>query len=359
MIIYFIVFVLLIILNEVSMWRPKSKGYYIGMFILLVVSAFRTKNVGTDTITYVNMFVTRSYDVEVESGFKLWIDLIREFTKENQIFIFLTSFLQLITLYYSLFRLSKNVSLSVLLFFGLGLFFFYLSGMRQSVALSFFILSLYEYKQRKYIQAISFFAISLLFHSTVVMYLPICLLLDRVNIPSRVVSLAIISSVLVAWFELFNIEAILGSLGLYDLFMGKGVLDRYKGYSEYTVDLNLIKTTSYKFRTILLPSIIALYFYLNSKTKDDIYTKLYVFGIVVTNVLTTFPLGFRIGLYGVIFGIVVIPNVINGMKMRQRYMGIRLMYLYSLITISFMIKNAYEGINSSRKDIVPYHIFGE
>lgn len=358
MIIYYLLFCLLVVLCDTSI-GSMSRKYLWGMLFLLLLLGLRSKYVGTDTITYINMFTQGKFDVEIEYGFKQWVLFLKYLNDSEAFFIFITSCLQLIPLFHFLRKNSQRISFSLLILLGSNIFFFYLSGLRQAVALTFFLFTVKALIDKRYLEFMFFSIIAGLFHSTAFMFILVCPVLNLIRFNKSVVSILIIISGIIAWFEIFNIEAILNGLGLHELFVGQGVLDRYKGYSEYTVDLNITRTISSKIRTIIIPTLVAYFvnIAIHKYSNYSLYEKLYLSGVIISNILITFPLGFRIGLYGIFFQIIVFPNLIY--KVSNNLNLYRLYYLYALVTISFSIKNAYEGITSVRKDIVPYVFFWE
>lgn len=163
---------LIIILIGLGVKGYKKYYYLIVTFTLTIVAAFRY-DVGTDYLTYAAM-VGYGKDLNwVEPGYQLinYLFFILDFPGWS-----ILTFFALITLplYFKFInRNSINPSLSLLLFFLMGFYFYTFNAVRQMFALAILIFSLHFWIIGK--KNISFFGVifATLFHYTVLIALPI------------------------------------------------------------------------------------------------------------------------------------------------------------------------------------------
>ncbi len=355
MVVYVTSFIAILLITILSRKSNAPSYYYISLLIILVVAGLRSQYVGTDTFSYVKMFTKNIFDEEIEYGFKLLIKTIQTLTSDYPIFLSLVACVQYFTLLFFLKKYSADISFSLLLFLSLGFFFFYLSGMRQSIAISLFLISLHFFNQESYIKSLFFFILATSCHTTVLLFFPILLISKYIYFNSKLVYVLVIISILIGVSGKVDVPNLLDSLGLYNLFQSQGVLDRYKGYSDYTSDLDLAMTFNGYLRIVIIPSIVFLATYYYSENKNDLFLKIYFIGLIISNLLSSFPIGYRLSLYGTVLSIVVIPNVFFKNKLSHLYYP--LFYFYCLAIFLNEIISAYGIQSSARNDIVPYLFF--
>lgn len=353
--IYIFLFICLSVVVYLSRRHQLENLHLISFILLFIVTAFRADTVGTDTSSYIAMFKTQRYDVDIEVGFQSFLNFVNLFTSNYTVFLLTVTSLQYVTLYRFIKLNSRDVPLSLFLFLSLGFFFFYLSGMRQSIAISFFLLSLHYYLLRSYLVSLLLISIAGLFHITVLVFIPLMLIITNVKIGLRTVYVATCLSLLLGRTGMFDFQDLLNDFGIYDLFQGEGVLDRYKGYGDFGEDLVL---SNFGFlRVALAPTLLFLYIFYKSKDKDDIYLKLYFLGVVLSNLMVSFPIGFRVAMYFSILQIIVIANVFSTSKTAKlKYIFLA---MYGFVVLITAINTAYKGVSTSRNDIVPYRLFFE
>ena len=180
MIPYLICFILPASVLLFSKSRVKNKK----MLILILLPAafliaFKGESIGADTVTYNNAFRAmvngnfwqiRDYN-RIELGFTGLIWLLSKMTSNPQIQYIVLAIFFFVTFYYFLYRSTENYPVFLLLFYGLNVFSFFLTGLRQSFAL---LICLWAYDQahKKHLfRFIICVGLAFLFHKSAIAFL--------------------------------------------------------------------------------------------------------------------------------------------------------------------------------------------
>ena len=164
MIVYFILFLFIIFCYFIQTKGKLKLDYYsldadlqnkfdkqiitISFALLILLTAFRSVYVGPDTRQYVNHFyrvcngVYSRLDDQFESGYRLFTFLLSKVTHNEHILLFLIALLTNIPIARFIYKYSKNRFLSIILYVSIGSFLFQLTGLRQSIAMSFCVLAI-------------------------------------------------------------------------------------------------------------------------------------------------------------------------------------------------------------------------
>lgn len=353
--IYLFLFICLLFVVHLSHRHDLPKLHVISFALLLIVSSFRADTVGTDTSTYIEMFRTQVFDVDIEVGFKILVKFINLYTSNYTVFLSTVAIFQFVILYLFIKLTSKDVAFSLFLFMSLGYFFFYLSGMRQSIAISLFLMALHFYNLNHYVKALVLVGIAGLFHTTVLVFIPLVVLINYTKVGKKAVYVAVVLSLIFGRSGLFDFQNLLNVFDIYDKFQGEGVLDRYKGYGDFKEELVLSNLGF--IRTAILPSMLFLFTYYHTKAKNNFYIKLYFTGIIFANLMISFPIGFRFAMYLSVLQVIVVPNLfVDNNFSRYKY---ALLVVYGLAVYLTAINTAYQGVTTYRNDIVPYEVYFE
>ncbi|SFQ51630.1 EpsG family protein [Psychrobacillus psychrotolerans] len=179
---YFLI-LYLIIISIIFENLPKSKQKSLVLIILsfgllAFLAMFRSIDVGNDTYAYFGLFQQINSGIEIsafshryETGFLYLNKFLSFFSDDYQVIPIFSSIYIYILVGRFIFKYSKNIGLSVILFFALGYFDLSMSGIRQMMAIATLLLS-YEalIKNKKF----SFFFTVLLatsFHNAAVIFL--------------------------------------------------------------------------------------------------------------------------------------------------------------------------------------------
>lgn len=136
-------------------------------------------NVGTDYLSY-TVFYYNYGGVKTDQVFERLFDLIikiSNYLEWPRFIIISLGIIFCIGIFISIYSMSENKILSIILLMISGLYFYSLTMMRQCVSLVFFILSLNKCIDRKYVQTFCLVLISIGFHTTGFVYLIFYILL--------------------------------------------------------------------------------------------------------------------------------------------------------------------------------------
>ena len=113
------------------------------LFVLFALVAFRGESVGNDTKAYIEIFnrvkqTDTWYDPthRFEFGYQIFCRLIIIFFGHHQFLFIISAIICACCLYVGLKDTSLNIGFSLFLFVALRMFYFYLSGLRQAMAMS-------------------------------------------------------------------------------------------------------------------------------------------------------------------------------------------------------------------------------
>lgn len=284
--------------------QSKRVPVTLSFLLILIIIGFRGKFVGIDTITYWNGF---KYSIDgskadYEILFTQLKYLIEKFSPET-LYIFWTSVIALVPLFIIIKRKSINPILSCILFliFNSG-FGFYMTGIRQSIAISLCMHSLFliDFEKRKNILlSISIIAISMLIHSSSV----ICLLLisaSYIGIKKYLKYTLLILSALWGFsggINLFSYIPKFESLGIF-----KMQIEGYSAYSMIEQSLNINGIIS-----LILPISIFAYFIIKYSS-DSPQQRIFLYSVILSNIFINTPFLPRVFSYGTILMIILLPN---------------------------------------------------
>jgi hypothetical protein len=173
----------LALINNISPTRKNNKIFVsIVTLILLAISGFRDTTVGSDLAVYYKQFMeisTLNSLAEVLAsqknfGYALfnW-GFIKVFGPNYQLFLFIIAAISTLSLGYTIYRYSPAPYVSFLLYLSLGFYDFTFSGLKQTLALAFVILSYKYIYERKQINFILIVALGATFHLSAFVFLPV------------------------------------------------------------------------------------------------------------------------------------------------------------------------------------------
>lgn len=182
---YFIVVILLLIWHEVCKKYEDAtyrKAFLVGAAVIMTFFyGLRAISVGSDTISYVNMFLEDgsqsasglwNYMWRKKSpGFVLLEWIFFRILPSPRIWLIFTSGISFAGLSYFIYKNSKEVFFSYYLYFTIfGLF--QMTGVRQSLAMVFLMLAYEKIKERNLVQYLVLIGVAYLFHQSSLIFLP-------------------------------------------------------------------------------------------------------------------------------------------------------------------------------------------
>lgn len=158
--------------------RRENIKFMLGAFILFIMMGFKNISIGNDTQNYVIFFeqiknipnfIDKTNRFEV--GFQIYCKLISFMGKEYYMLFIVSSIICMVSVSYLIKNLSINKSYSLFLFVGLRFFYFFLSGLRQSIAVSILMIAYIFLKKGKILNYILMVLLASSFHFFAIIFL--------------------------------------------------------------------------------------------------------------------------------------------------------------------------------------------
>lgn len=244
--------------------RSKSKLYF-SAFILFGLMGFKDKSIGNDTASYIEFYnrlknMTTIIDVNsrFEKGYQIYNKLIGYFFEDSQALFIITAFICISCIIYGVIKSSKNWQYSLFIFVGLRFYYFFLSGLRQSIAVSIIFIAYVFLKEKKIIIYILLIVLASTFHfSAFIFILAWPLSKMKMNLKSMVKILTGIVFIYVFFEPILNI--ILNCLPAY--------------YSHYLVTEAASANNLANFIGVVIPCIFLVFSYFVNYLKVAYYNR--------------------------------------------------------------------------------------
>lgn len=158
----------------------KTTALIISWVLVTLVFALRSYNIGVDTNNYVkeynSLVNTRWKDIfnnRMEKGFVILLKLLTMVSKNPQLMIIVTSLIITTSVFYAIYKYSKDQYMSIMLFILLMILMYFMNVMRQALAISIIIYSLQYIIDNKKIKAILIIILAFFFHKVAIFFLPV------------------------------------------------------------------------------------------------------------------------------------------------------------------------------------------
>lgn len=313
MIIYTVVILISVLLTEMyKLEKFKKLRTLLIILIILVpslVAAFRGGSVGADTNAYIDYFYLvgstpgNLFTYSMEPLYNLLNKLSYLIIPHHSTMLFINSILIMSLIFTTFTKYSKNLSLSILLFYSTYIYYESLNGMRQYIAIALVFFSIRYIFDRKMIKYLIFILLASGFHTTSILMLPLYVLYPLVDRGSKMKLFYWVSIALVSYLFLPQILNIIVSL-----------LPRYSNY------INNIDSSSGGVRSIFISVfLIGLGFFTIyvSKTKPNQRLWFYLLMIIFYFASSLYVLEInsnlaqRLGWYFTIFIPLFIPELLK------------------------------------------------
>lgn len=320
----------------IFMWNfwgklKKNRKLYliISVSLLFLLMGSRSYNIGIDTYSYcVNYLKTpliswsEIFNKELSLGnknygffiFNKFLSMI--FPKSYTFYLMSISGIISFTLYKFIFKFSKNYLMSLIILFSLGFIFFFMSGIKQSLAISFILLSFIQLKERKIINFILMVILAASFHNTALVVL-VLLAIEKIKLKKLYFLIAPVMIVLSILFQ-----------KKIAYFIQKMVsVGKYASYELGNVSVNNLTGLYIQCVIILFVFILAGY-RLKKDEELEFYISIYLIGIffqALTPVIAEF---FRISMYFSIVSCILLPYAVEKSKYKQKQFILGSMMLF-------------------------------
>lgn len=309
----------------------------VSFFILSFISAFRGNEVGTDTDSYIDIFmfyVIGASDPHTETGFALLNQFISYISDTPQAIIIATSILINLGFMHFIYRNSKNIWLSVYLYITLFYYFFSFNLVRQFIAMSIILFAWNFLKKGKIIRFILIVLIASTFHTTAL----ISLLLIFVYLGRK-------STKLITLITISTVVAIFSTNAIFNFIVQ--LFPRYYGYYDAS------NQDTGGIMPIVLYSVIFISLYLTREKQNNEHNLMLNIAAICAalSVLNYFHyLFYRPAFYFNVFAIILIPFIATRFKGKDHLIAI---YIICSLGMLYMIYYLLLGWH----DVTPYRFF--
>lgn len=333
--------------------NAKKLYMIIVFFPLLIVSALRSVNIGNDTDTYHYIFNISTYTsfndfIEMnahrwEKGFLAFTKLISSISDNPQVLIAISSIISLFFVGRFIYLYSKKPALSVFLFITMRFYFFFMSNIRQSIALGLILFSYDFIKKKKIIPFSIVILIAAQFHSTAIVFF-LAYFIDKIKYSKKY----LIGSVLIT--GLIFIE--------FDSFM-KIILtvspDKYMNYvnTSYYIDATNVANVANFATTLAVLFLSYMFKYYKNSDKSEISFYYLLVAVCLGLLSIKFGMLSRIQHYFYIFSIVLIPNMMT--KSNDKYT--KLITGFIIVICFFLYHLIILALRPEWQNVYPYELF--
>jgi hypothetical protein len=290
--------------------KKKVSNYlYLSSVVLLILFiGLRGSNIGDDTPVYFQSFDLRLYEdtVAYEASWIFICTVVNNVLHGDfQVVLLIYSTLTILPLAFVCYKRSPYPLFSLFLFLFLGYAFHSMNIMRQSVAMSFSILVIYELENKKYIYAIISYLIAIVFHLSAIIIGPLLLLvvfLEKKSTNFQII--LIIISLMIGFLFYSQINEVLGYISY----------EKYQNYSRYsdTRGANI----QHLFVIYAINAVFTAFF-LSVKKSNSFFISAYAASCVLTN-FVGYNIGFnRIIYYISISAIVALPEILKSINISR------------------------------------------
>lgn len=324
--------------------RWNTFRVYVYSLIMVFISGFRSVDFATDTRQYLffyELLPRYSYKNIIDGAFTVFekdpvFYLLSKFIQDMGVshrgWLFIIAIVFFLTIGYFISRNSEDIFISFLSFASLGFFYFSMTGLRQTVALSFIIISSLYLDKRKVVPFTAFVLIGSLFHSTALVFLIAYPLYTKKLNLRHLISLVILIAIINLNPSLFKrlIEPMLGSR--FDNYFINTSMNNLSGFFIQLSIFSFAWLRRKKFTNKYFSSLLTLTF----------------IGLFLQGLSPIIAEFFRISMYFSIFNIVLIPATVNTYRNTSYFIPIKLFvtsilifYLYHVGTFNQYVFDFY------------------
>lgn len=342
----------------------KKELYVIIMWIFTtLVAALRSYTVGSDTLTYADLYnslanlLTSNYDFSIQnilnSRFELgyiYYDRFLYSVSENPRFlIVVSSAIIYFAIFFYIYRFSQNVSLSTFLFLTFGMFASSLSVLRQFLALVFILRAFDVLEKNRYLRFTVYVLLGFMFHKTAIVFMLMILIKNKKFNGKN----------LIMMFGL----AILTMIFFNKIFMK--IVSNVGGYDTYATSTQGQAIIAPLLNALLIAAIIIFCYMCKKNINLDNYNKIFrdnewnqlmlmlVISLCISIVAIKFNQLSRISAYFDFAYLILLPNSL--LLLQNKYLK------YIVTTGTIILGYSYflmiQILRPEWNGIVPYHLF--
>jgi hypothetical protein len=332
-------FILVITLSRLFVNRSKNNHLIvIAAFLLILIGSLRSAHFGPDAIRYAHNFNALSHTS--------LSDLLNQFFKlegKDPFFQVCAKIISLIGLSYqvwfsiiaaaftiSISRIIKKYSnepyLSFILLIALGYFFFSMTGLRQTLAISLTLLSFPYILEKKIKQFLFLTIMASLFHSSALIFV-IAYPLSTLKMKNFDIIIICTAFVLATFFS-SEIRTLIRIFGWTETLAGYADREVSANYTLFLLQLSIFFFCSFFARKS----------YISNITFRVLFNFL-IIGIIFQAFALIVAEFFRVSIYFSIFSIILVPNVIQLQKIKSTRSLVYFSVLFTFVYIIFFLKS--------------------
>lgn len=321
--------------------------------ILFFFMGFKGSYIGNDTRNYIYFFerlgtYTEWYNslLRFEIGFQIYNRFIYLYFQKYQYLFIFTALVCMFCISKVIRKNSVNVGYSFFLFVGLRFYYFFLSGLRQAIAISIVFLSFNSLKDKKYIKFLFLIFLASTFHITAIISL-LALPLTKYKFTKR--KLILIFLFIIIMYLFFNNI----------IFIILKILPTYYSHYVTTIAFKSGNLGNYINFIIKLIFIIIIYIFNYYKNNEKKIKNLYIYFMIIATGISLFATKAsildRLEQYFWIFSILVIPDIINSCKVKRNriILGVSITIFVLIYNLSLLYLRPEWNL------IIPYYFFWE
>lgn len=332
--------------------------YILNLFIItvifimiLILSGGREIYIGTDTYNYHKIFEIinfHDYPPEEITWEPLYVYLNKSiyfFNGDAYLLIFVSAFISIGLVFYFIIKESKNKYLSIILYICIFGYLFTFNVVRQSIAVGFFLIAMYNLNNNnKYFYIYSI--IAFLFHYSVIVVILIYFIFSLINRKIFILTIWLISLFIIS-NPIFTSIILEPFINLFSSILP------FK-YQEYFGEL--LYQPGLSLKVLFYQIMFIMYYYVLSINKIELikynkYIKMSMISIILHNYFFYLEFFNRFSIYFEIFNIIAIPisiYIIFFKKYRYLY------YLNMIILFIFSIMLLFRSLLSGSNGIINY-----
>lgn len=268
----------------------------------------------------------------LEPGFTLYLKLCSYINIDSEIFVLLIFSIPVIFFTFGfIYKYSKNIYLSVYIYYGFMFYFFLFNGVRQCMSMAIGLPAFYFLNEKKWIKALFFILLATSFHHSAIILL-VLFVLQRIHIKIDFRYFAII---LLFSLVMIGIGRVLASL------VASVLASSYIAYLEDATEGNWANPVIY----LTLVGIICFFNGGKERGKEYLLINSVVFGTLIYFMSTQAQILNRMAYYFTLPIICVLPNIINELEdYRIRFFATFGCYLAITVYGVLLVFNNAHGI---------------
>lgn len=316
--------------NSMIIIKPNKLLLLGACLSLILVSGFRGGSIG-DTGAYKHAFVTNNFTWDYvmsheNIGFGIFQMIIKEFTNDPQILLFISALITNALIIYVFYKYSRMIELTLFVYITSGFFITSMNGLRQCLTAAIIFAAtkfIIEGSWKKYFLVVM---LASTIHQTAIVLLPIYFIVRRKAWTKMTFLLILMSVIIVIGFNQF-MEVLFGALG--DSHYGE-----YKDFNEGGANVIRVAVEG----TPLLIAFFGREKLRNIMPHSDIIVNMALFSVVFMIISTQMWIFARFSIYFSLYQFILISWVVKLFKnSNQRF-------IYYSILVLYFVYHYYESV---------------